>query len=150
MRLLEADPVTDGQERVTLSIHGANLDIQDGEFRRNLAKLLDETTKSVTLVGKYRPADVPALMRDIDWVAARAAEHDAMVEHLLASAVVIPMKLFTLFSTDLLTNTYIDPVGGSLVNQETIAYLYNPNNSAITITPTSPVMVASSRRNPKA
>ena len=68
MRLLEADPVTDGQERVTLSIHGANLDIQDGEFRRNLAKLLDETTKSVTLVGKYRPADVPALMRDIDWV----------------------------------------------------------------------------------
>jgi len=52
----------------TLRIHGANLDIQDGEFKRKIAGLLEETKRSVTLVGKYDASDLPHLMRDIDWV----------------------------------------------------------------------------------
>ena len=43
---------------------------------------------------------------------------------------------FTLFPTNLLTNTYVDPVGSSVENQETIIYLFNPNPGAITVTPT--------------
>jgi glycosyltransferase involved in cell wall biosynthesis len=52
----------------TLKVHGANLELQDGEFKRIVARLLDETRDSVTLVGKYRPEQLPALMSDIDWV----------------------------------------------------------------------------------
>jgi glycosyltransferase involved in cell wall biosynthesis len=49
-------------------VHGANLDIQDGEFKRTFMSLLEETRESVTLVGKYRQETLPELMRDIDWV----------------------------------------------------------------------------------
>src|SRR5438067_2451574 len=63
MRMLE-----DKKSPVTLRIHGANLDIQDGEFKRKIAALLEETTRSVTLAGKYDSSDLPHLMRDIDWV----------------------------------------------------------------------------------
>jgi uncharacterized repeat protein (TIGR01451 family) len=45
-------------------------------------------------------------------------------------------RFFTLFSDDLLTNTYINPVGSATANQETVVYLFNPNADAITITPT--------------
>ncbi len=55
-------------ERVTLKVHGANLDLQDGEFKRLFARLLEETRGSVTLLGKYRPERMAGLMRDIDWV----------------------------------------------------------------------------------
>ena len=51
-------------------------------------------------LARYGAEEIDKRLRDIDWVAARAAEHDAMVEHFLAEAVVVPMKLFTLFSTD--------------------------------------------------
>jgi glycosyltransferase involved in cell wall biosynthesis len=54
--------------RVTLKLHGANLDLQEGEFKRAFAQLLDETRDSVTLVGKYSQAQLPGLMRDVDWV----------------------------------------------------------------------------------
>ena len=63
MRALERDEVD-----VTLRLHGANLEIQDGDFRRSVATLLEATESSVTMVGKYRPPDVAQLMRDIDWV----------------------------------------------------------------------------------
>jgi glycosyltransferase involved in cell wall biosynthesis len=55
-------------ERVTLKLHGANLDLQEGEFKRTFARLLEETRDSVTLVGKYSQERLPELMRDIDWV----------------------------------------------------------------------------------
>jgi len=57
-----------GQPRVTLKLHGANLDLQEGEFKRTFASLLEETRDSVTLVGKYSQERLPELMRDIDWV----------------------------------------------------------------------------------
>jgi glycosyltransferase involved in cell wall biosynthesis len=54
--------------RTTLKLHGANLDLQDGEFKRTFTRLLEETRNSVTLVGKYRQERLPELMREIDWV----------------------------------------------------------------------------------
>jgi glycosyltransferase involved in cell wall biosynthesis len=63
MRLLQADRAV-----ASLKVHGANLELQDGEFRRTVARLLEETRDTVTLVGKYRPEQLPELMRDIDWV----------------------------------------------------------------------------------
>jgi len=48
----------------------------------------------------YDAASIDAKLRDIDWVGARAAEHEAVVEHAVSHGTVVPMKLFTLFSTD--------------------------------------------------
>ncbi len=57
-----------GQPRVTLKLHGANLDLQEGEFKRTFARLLEETRDSVTFVGKYSQERLPELMREVDWV----------------------------------------------------------------------------------
>jgi len=54
--------------RITLKLHGANLDLQEGEFKRTFARLLEETRGSVTLLGKYTHERLPELMRDVDWV----------------------------------------------------------------------------------
>jgi glycosyltransferase involved in cell wall biosynthesis len=54
--------------RITLKLHGANLDLQEGEFKRTFASLLEETKDSVTLVGRYQQERLPDLMGDIDWV----------------------------------------------------------------------------------
>lgn len=54
-------------------------------------------------LSRYAAKTIDTHLRDIDWVASRAAEHEAIVEHALTlgdGVTVIPMKLFTLFSTD--------------------------------------------------
>lgn len=48
----------------------------------------------------YDASSIDARLRDIDWVGGRAAEHEAVVEHAAGLGTVVPMKLFTLFSTD--------------------------------------------------
>jgi hypothetical protein len=48
----------------------------------------------------YDAPAIDARLRDLDWVAARAAEHEAVVEHAAAVGTVVPMKLFTLFTTE--------------------------------------------------
>jgi hypothetical protein len=48
----------------------------------------------------YDAGAIDARLRDLDWVAARAAEHEAIVEHAATLGTVVPMKLFTLFSSD--------------------------------------------------
>ena len=48
----------------------------------------------------YDAAAIDAKLRDIDWVGERASEHEAVVEHASSLGTVVPMKLFTLFSTD--------------------------------------------------
>jgi hypothetical protein len=48
----------------------------------------------------YDAASIDAKLRDLDWVGVRAAEHEAVVEHGASLGTVVPMKLFTLFSTD--------------------------------------------------
>jgi len=48
----------------------------------------------------YDASKIDARLRDIDWVGARASEHEEVVEHAASLGTVVPMKLFTLFSTD--------------------------------------------------
>lgn len=48
----------------------------------------------------YDAPVVDERLRDLDWVGARAAEHDAVVEHATSLGTVVPMKLFTMFATD--------------------------------------------------
>jgi hypothetical protein len=58
-------------------------------------------TASVPL-DRYGPEPLEASLRDLDWVASIALAHEAVVEFFVRSpgASVIPMKLFTMFSTD--------------------------------------------------
>ena len=49
---------------------------------------------------RYGSAPVEARLRDLDWVAACATAHEAVVEHVARAATTIPLKLFTLFNDD--------------------------------------------------
>jgi len=49
---------------------------------------------------RYGSAQVEANLRDLDWVAACATAHEAVVEHVARAATTIPLKLFTLFNGD--------------------------------------------------
>ncbi|HEU5300925.1 MAG TPA: SdrD B-like domain-containing protein [Acidimicrobiia bacterium] len=71
---------------------------------------------------------------------ARIVANKPVQVHLVAGDVgaTYEAHTYTLFPTNLLSNTYINPVGSSVVNQETIIYLYNPEASPITITPSCP------------
>jgi glycosyltransferase involved in cell wall biosynthesis len=53
---------------IQLRLHGANLDHQPVEFQETFAALVERAQANVTLRGAYDPADLPLLMRDIDWV----------------------------------------------------------------------------------
>jgi hypothetical protein len=48
---------------------------------------------------RYGSAPVEARLRDLDWVAACATAHEAVVEHVARTGTTIPLKLFTLFTT---------------------------------------------------
>ena len=49
---------------------------------------------------RYAGEAIDARLADLDWVSRCAVAHDAVVEHLARQHPVIPMKLFTLFSSD--------------------------------------------------
>jgi len=51
---------------------------------------------------RYGPGTLETALRDIDWVAEVAVAHEAVVEYFarLRNAAVVPMKLFTMFSTE--------------------------------------------------
>lgn len=55
-------------------------------------------------LAKYSADAINARLEDIEWVAQRGAEHEALVEHVAAQVgargAVVPMKMFTLFSSD--------------------------------------------------
>jgi glycosyltransferase involved in cell wall biosynthesis len=53
---------------VHLNVHGANLELQRKSFREEVERLLEETGESVTLAGRYAPAEVGRLMSEVDWV----------------------------------------------------------------------------------
>lgn len=59
-----------GPERLTprLFVHGANLDLQVGAYRERVARLLDLVGDRVTMMGSYRPSELPDLMEQVDWV----------------------------------------------------------------------------------
>ncbi|MBX3191670.1 MAG: GvpL/GvpF family gas vesicle protein [Labilithrix sp.] len=48
----------------------------------------------------YSSEAIEAKLRDIDWVGAIASAHEGVVERVGASGTVVPMKLFTIFSSD--------------------------------------------------
>ncbi|HEY8077293.1 MAG TPA: GvpL/GvpF family gas vesicle protein [Labilithrix sp.] len=48
----------------------------------------------------FSPEAIEPRLRDLDWVAKAGAAHEAVVEHALRAGTVVPMKLFTLFSSD--------------------------------------------------
>jgi hypothetical protein len=48
----------------------------------------------------YDEAALAKGLQNLDWVGRRAMAHEAVVEHFLTVAPVLPMQLFTLFTTD--------------------------------------------------
>lgn len=51
-----------------LYVHGANLDLQSGDYQKRIAALFAETSADVTSVGRYEPRQLPSLMAAVDWV----------------------------------------------------------------------------------
>jgi hypothetical protein len=51
---------------------------------------------------RYGPEPLETALKDLDWVTAVALAHEGVIEHVvrMPGAVVIPMKLFTMFSTE--------------------------------------------------
>lgn len=49
---------------------------------------------------RYGSAPIEAKLGDLDWVSRCALDHESVIEHMSRHGTVIPMKLFTLFSTD--------------------------------------------------
>jgi hypothetical protein len=48
----------------------------------------------------YSAEAIEAKLRDLDWVGAAASAHETVVERAAQSGTVVPMKLFTIFSSD--------------------------------------------------
>jgi hypothetical protein len=48
----------------------------------------------------YSEAAITAGLRDLDWVSQRAVGHEGVVEHFLGAAALLPMQLFTIFTSD--------------------------------------------------
>jgi hypothetical protein len=49
---------------------------------------------------RYSEAAINTGLADLDWVSRVAVAHEAVVESFIASTAVLPMKLFTIFTTD--------------------------------------------------
>jgi glycosyltransferase involved in cell wall biosynthesis len=54
--------------RPHLWVHGANLDLQPGEFRTRIEKLFQATERSVTWVGRYDHSQLAELFSRLDWI----------------------------------------------------------------------------------
>jgi len=55
-------------ENATLTIHGGNLERQPEAFRSRTAELLEAAGQRVRFAGSYQNRDMPALIRQSDWV----------------------------------------------------------------------------------
>jgi glycosyltransferase involved in cell wall biosynthesis len=51
-----------------LMIYGGNLERQPAEFQERVKKLIDDAGRRVRFYGAYQNADMPRLMRSVDWV----------------------------------------------------------------------------------
>jgi Gas vesicle synthesis protein GvpL/GvpF len=51
-------------------------------------------------LGRYGAAAINGRLHDLDWVSACALAHEAVVEHAASLGTAVPMKLFTLFSSE--------------------------------------------------
>jgi len=51
-----------------LCVFGGNLELQPERFQQEFKRLVQQAGRRVRFFGSYRSADLPTLMRDIDWV----------------------------------------------------------------------------------
>ena len=51
-------------------------------------------------LSRYGPEVVERQLQDLNWLSRCALAHEAVVEHFARAGTIVPMKLFTLFSTD--------------------------------------------------
>ena len=58
----------DIREEVHLDIHGANLELQPGEYRDKVVKLIEELEHTVTMHGSYESHEIGKLMHETDWM----------------------------------------------------------------------------------
>jgi Gas vesicle synthesis protein GvpL/GvpF len=65
-------------------------------------------------LSRYGSAPLEARLRDLDWVAACAAAHEAVVEFAARTATTIPLKLFTLFNSDARAVEHIQRMRGTI------------------------------------
>ena len=54
--------------RPRLTVHGANLELQEPAFQDRIAELATQTSTSVTMAGRYDWRRLGELMRSVDWV----------------------------------------------------------------------------------
>ena len=66
------------------------LDVADGLFAAVADAPLD----------RYGEASINSGLSDLDWVSRAAVAHEAVVESFISETAVLPMKLFTIFTTD--------------------------------------------------
>jgi hypothetical protein len=57
--------------------------------------------------GAYDEAALAAGLQNLDWVGRRAMAHEAVVEHFLLAPAVLPLQMFTLFTSDARALEYI-------------------------------------------
>ncbi len=55
-------------QQIHLYLHGGSLEMQTDEFRKQVVAALEVCKDNVTVLPPYRPAEIPKLMRNIDWV----------------------------------------------------------------------------------
>lgn len=54
--------------RPHLAVHGANLEMQSSDLRDRIGGLLQDTSRSVTMMGRYNWQKLDRLMESVDWV----------------------------------------------------------------------------------
>ena len=60
--------VSRGADRITLDIHGSRLSEQPGTYQNRVADLLKKCGDRVKMHGRYDQADLPRLLRTVDWL----------------------------------------------------------------------------------
>jgi glycosyltransferase involved in cell wall biosynthesis len=56
------------RKKISVEIHGANLELQNTKFIKKVTKLLKQQSKYATFHGAYEPEDLDQLMAEIDWL----------------------------------------------------------------------------------
>jgi len=64
----DAASAGDEEPRPHVRIHGANLDLQPGQFQNRIAELLERAGEHATFIGAYNHDDLHAYMEEVDWV----------------------------------------------------------------------------------
>ena len=82
----------------------------------------------------YGPEELSSRLRDLDWVSEAALAHEAVVEHFsrVRGAVVVPMKLFTMFSS--LEKAIADTAAGKSAIERAMRHIAGSEEWGVRIT----------------